>query len=423
MAHTPLVSPNPPDWDFRDAETKEGAHVIHTYPAMMIPQVARHLIARLRVRLPDAVTLLDPFCGAGTVLVEAAAQGLLAWGNDLNPLAVRIARARTTPIPGADLDRAIAFFRDGLTLEKMTQFEGPIPEFPRRDFWFQPPVSQALAFILNQIAALPFPDLRYLAEAVFSETVRRVSNSRNREFKLYRMPPQELNSFCPDVLGEFLAHFRRYAEGLRESYPDLTRPAEPPRVVEGDSRRLSDIPDRHFDLLVTSPPYGDSRTTVAYGQFSRLSLEWLGLPQKIARGVDQTLLGGRPHQRPLPQYLPSATGSASIEQIHARDPRRAREVQAFYYDLDQTLNVLTKKLKPGALAAWVVANRTVKGVVLPTNAIITELSQAHGFVLIEDLTRNIPSKRMPRANSPSNVAGETGLTMTKEHLVTLRYEG
>lgn len=47
--------------------------------------------------------------------------------------------------------------------------------------------------------------------------------------------------------------------------------------------------DRSFDLVLTSPPYGDSRTTVAYGQFSRLSLRWLGIDEY----VDRTSLGGK----------------------------------------------------------------------------------------------------------------------------------
>jgi hypothetical protein len=86
----PLLLEQPDNWDFRDADTKEGTHVIHSYPAMMIPHVARGLIDRLRALKPDAQTLLDPFCGAGTVLVEAAHQGLAPWGNDLNPLALRM---------------------------------------------------------------------------------------------------------------------------------------------------------------------------------------------------------------------------------------------------------------------------------------------------------------------------------------------
>jgi hypothetical protein len=34
------------------------------------------------------------------------------------------------------------------------------------------------------------------------------------------------------------------------------------------------------NLVVTSPPYGDSGTTVAYAQFSWLSNSWLGLDDK-----------------------------------------------------------------------------------------------------------------------------------------------
>ena len=65
MALMPSLYQDPPDWDFRDADTKEGTHVVHSYPAMMIPQVARHLIARLRRLNPESRTLLDPFCGGG----------------------------------------------------------------------------------------------------------------------------------------------------------------------------------------------------------------------------------------------------------------------------------------------------------------------------------------------------------------------
>ena len=40
-----------------------------------------------------------------------------------------------------------------------------------------------------------------------------------------------------------------------------------------------------YRLVITSPPYGDSQTTVAYGQFSRLSSEWIGFPN--ARKIDK----------------------------------------------------------------------------------------------------------------------------------------
>ncbi|PSR20216.1 MAG: DNA methyltransferase [Sulfobacillus acidophilus] len=411
------------NWDFRDADTKEGTHVIHSYPAMMIPQVARGLIAHLRALKPDAQTLLDPFCGAGTVLVEAARQGLAPWGNDLNPLALRIARVRTTPIDERALQIALAALQAAVTPLALAGWRGEIPTFEGRDFWFKPEVSRALAFVLEQIRAMTHPDDRALAEMAFSETVRLVSNTRNGEFKLYRMSAEKLSQFHPDVLGLFLQTLARYVAGLQAFDADLRKAAVPTQIVQGDTRLLEGVPDQYFDLMVTSPPYGDSRTTVAYGQFSRLSLEWLGLPPEEARTVDRRLLGGTAPPEPALEPIPSAAVQAGLDAIAAQHPDRAREVESFYRDLDRAVCAITRTLKPGALCAWVVANRTVKRVVLPTNTIIAELSAVRGYSFIEDLTRNIPNKRMPLANSPSNVSGDTGATMTQEHMVILRYDG
>lgn len=411
-------------WDFRDANTKEGTHVIHSYPAMMIPQVARHLIARFRQEMPEAHTLLDPFCGAGTVLVEAARQGLTAYGNDLNPLALRIASARTTPISEPLLAHYMDQLEHHLTEPALNAWDGLIPEFRGRDFWFKPNVSRALTFVRDTMREhLTHPDALRLGNMAFSETVRMASNTRNSEFKLYRIAPDKLASFSPNVLRLFLRTFRRYAAGVVEFDHDLRQAPMAPRIVHGDARHLAEVPDANFDLMVTSPPYGDSRTTVAYGQFSRLSLEWLGLPPDQARTVDRLLLGGMVPKSTPDRLLPSPSLQEKLQIIASKDPSRSQEVLAFYQDLDLAIGAISNKLRPGALCAWVVANRTVKQVALPTNTIIAELSNARGYQLVEDLTRNIPNKKMPLVNSPTNVVGDKAPTMTREHLVILRYLG
>ena len=71
-------------------------HPLHTYPARMHPATARALIALcFGGDDPPPGVVLDPFCGSGTTLVEGRAAGLDVVGSDLNPLAVRIARAKT----------------------------------------------------------------------------------------------------------------------------------------------------------------------------------------------------------------------------------------------------------------------------------------------------------------------------------------
>ena len=74
-------------WDFRTADTKYSNHGFHSYPAMMIPQIARRLIETYGAK---AEVLLDPFMGSGTALLEATLHQNFrkAYGIDINPLAL-----------------------------------------------------------------------------------------------------------------------------------------------------------------------------------------------------------------------------------------------------------------------------------------------------------------------------------------------
>jgi hypothetical protein len=69
---------------------------------------------------------------------------------------------------------------------------------------------------------------------------------------------------------------------------------------------------------------------------------------------------------------------------------------------------------------WVVGNRTVKKVNIPTNIIIGELGRQYNLIPVATIPRNISSKRMPKENSPTNVKGEKVATMNKENIVVLR---
>ena len=81
-------------WSYRDAYTKDYTHCYHNYPAMMIPQIVRALIEEYR---PEGRlrTLLDPYMGSGTSLVEASIAGIDSVGIDVNPLACLISDVKT----------------------------------------------------------------------------------------------------------------------------------------------------------------------------------------------------------------------------------------------------------------------------------------------------------------------------------------
>ncbi len=68
---------------YKAADTKYYTHGLHSYPAMMIPQVAARLI---KENIRNGKAVLDPFCGSATVLVEAMLMHKESFGIDINPL-------------------------------------------------------------------------------------------------------------------------------------------------------------------------------------------------------------------------------------------------------------------------------------------------------------------------------------------------
>ena len=399
-------------WDFRESDTKEYTHCFHIYPAMMIPQIARKLLKQYGV---EDGWLLDPYCGTGTSLVEASLFGMHSVGCDINPLVRLIAAAKSTPVCLFALDETLSELNKYLfeiECRKSNLPNAPIPNIPNLTYWFSDEVIRTLACLRSEISRVKDKALQNFILVAFSETVREVSYTRNGEFKLYRMPTNKLKDFKPDVLGIFSKKLSRNRQGLA-SYlgkrKDVKVSVSMANTVQGELP--TPRPPEGYDIVITSPPYGDSHTTVAYGQFSRLAAEWIELPN--ARKVDKIAMGGIRSK----ETLVDSPVSSTVEKIRLIDEKRAKEVSAFYIDLERSISSIAKACSPHATICYVVGNRRVKGVVLPTDEFVVDAFRQHGFVHKATMVRNIPNKRMPKKNSPSNIAGETSKTMHEENIV------
>lgn len=399
-------------WDFRASDTKEYTHCFHTYPAMMIPQIARKLLTEYGT---ENGWLLDPYCGTGTSLVEASLFGMHSVGCDINPLVRLIATAKSTPICLSTLDETLNRLNDHLFQIEFQEDripDAPIPDILNLEYWFSEEAIRCLAYLRDWINKIEGEAVQNFIRVAFSEMVREVSYTRNGEFKLYRMPPKKLESFKPDVFGIFSKKLSRNRLGLTaflEKRKSVEVSVSDANTVQGELPMPR--PLGGYDIVITSPPYGDSHTTVAYGQFSRLAAEWIGLPN--ARKIDKLAMGG---QRST-EILTDSVITSAVDKIRLVDEKRAREVSAFYIDLGSSINSIAQVLSPRATICYVVGNRQVKGVMLPTDEFVVDAFSQHGFTHKTTIVRNIPNKRMPRKNSPSNVAGETSTTMHEENIV------
>jgi site-specific DNA-methyltransferase (cytosine-N4-specific) len=404
-----------PSWDYRGERIKSYTHGLHTYPAMFIPQVARRL---LETYSNSGDTVCDIFCGSGTTLVESMATGRNAYGIDMNPLAIFLAKVKTTPVHPSKLTKVYVELLRRIECPKDENIE--TPSFKNLEFWFQKPVIETLAKVKSEIKNITDKDVQDFFMVAFSETVRLVSNTKNGEFKLVRMKKEKLDTFNPDVIGIFKKKAETNIAGMTDFYKDANSAAWT-KIITGDSSQDNGIAAHSVDFILTSPPYGDSRTTVAYGQFSRLSAQWIDMfanPDDASQ-VDNLLLGGKP-TKDLAHSLGSQYLVDVIEKIEKKDEKRARDVLSFYIGLNKCMEQAHRMLKKNTYFAIVIGNRLVKQVRIPTDYIMAELGEHIGFSCEDIFVRNIPGKRMPLKNSPTNIVGALEETMHKESIVILR---
>ena len=453
-------------WDFKRDDTKEYTHGFHNYPAMMISPISRNII-RLVKDIKPVHALFDPFAGSGTVLVEGLLNGIeTVAGNDINPLAWLLTKVKTTPIEHDILIKVIeelllqissrrkellwaldlvdSYIIDiiglDITGKKGWGDEAPkylkqfcnknnldinIPDFKNIGYWFRPRIILELSIIKSEIEKITNEDIRNFIFVAFSESIRLVSNRRNSEFKMFRMPATKVQKFNPDVVSEFKKILFRNIEKMQCFCELLDKIGVNTNIsiFRNDSCSLKDVPDDTYDIIITSPPYGDSRTTVAYGEYSRLSLQWINLfdlNEKEIIAIDRSLMGGRKYRNGFEFNLQSATLRESLDRIKDIDVERAGDVYSFYADLDTSIKTISSKTRSNGYQFWIVGNRTVKNELLKTDVIITELATQYGLTPIFNIERNISNKVMPSQNSPTNIRGVTNSTITMEHIIILR---
>ena len=403
-----------PKWNFREASMQELVHGIHPYPAMMMPRIARTMFEKYG-KGKDTI-FLDPFVGSGTTLVEAQYYGCKkAIGFDLNPLAILISKVKTNKYNTHILSEQLEKFEEMIKSGNLRDDNGPC--FSIRNSWFSEKTIKDLTRIWNFLNTIDDDLSLNFFKMCFSEVVRSSSETRKGEFKLYRMPKKSLEKFNPDAIKMFVDVCMRNIDILNKN--TINSDTEISLVLDNTQNiLLHQELNEKVDLIITSPPYGDSHTTVAYGQFSRLANEWLGF--KDAGALDRKLLGGR---KCSDIKFDIEELDQAIAQIKENDKSfnrdRAWEVVSFYNDYQKTIDAIANSVKKGGHIIFVVGNRRVRNVELPLDVITYKMFEKHGYNHEITFVRDILNKRMPSKASPSNYVGGQISTMMYEYIVVM----
>ena len=263
--------------------------------------------------------------------------------------------------------------------------------------WFSPSAITELSALLREIENTQ----QNVSERTFNilllsfgYTARRVSYQRWREFKLYRIPASDRLASKADVAQIFENHVGTTTSALASLYSSsapIRRLKLHLEITVADAKSFN--PSCSPNLIITSPPYGDASTTIAYDQFSYLASLWLH-----QFGVKYNKLNPTSTKRAI---LNSPLLQERINLLEQSDANRASQVSQFYDGIVAGLSQAHDVLAENGRLCLVVGGRTVKGISFPMNAIVSELALTIGFKKERTFERVITSKRIAPRNSVS----------------------
>jgi len=382
-------------WSFKDLsriQTSYITHNYHRYPAKFIPQLAGRIIKE-NSRGGDLVC--DPFMGSGTTLVEAIVNERRAYGSDVNPVAVLISKAKTTPIEPIFLKQQVSSLlgriksgienRHGQMLLVLENFSITIPDNKRLDYWFPEKQKKDLAMILSIINTIEDQRVRTFSLCAFSNILKGCSNWMMKSVK----PTRDKDKIIADAYKSFVFQIRKMLI-KNQDFWNMVSGKEIKCVVDNTDARNIKINDDSATLIVTSPPYV---TSYEYADLHQLSAIWLGYADNLSQFKSKFI--GSIQKDVRSNILHSKIGKETVDKLRLIDKREANGVEHYFFEMQQCFEEMYRVLKRGGRAAIVIGDTDLKKVKIENAKVFAETMEYIGFKTYDTIKRPIPSKFLP----------------------------
>lgn len=375
--------------------SSDSIHSIGGHPARFIPEIPRW--ALLRYAKPGDV-VLDPFCGSGTTLVEARAQGCDAIGIDNNPVAILISKVKSRNIDLELANEKLEAVLNIVNSEIGNEIE--LPYVTNRDFWFDIPVSNALMKIRTAIQETCKGEVRELLLVCFSDIIRSVSHVAPGQILQARRPGHHEQKTLSesDVIREFENKCESHFKTLYTSFSSSTR-----SLVLNPNDTCPEP-----DLVITSPPYINA---VDYIWAYKLRMEWLGLvgSQKERLELSTTEIGTERIFKD--DYVKNFdTGisqlDAKLQEIRlgvnykageGQNELRAQVTRKYFEDMGAHFENMSSIMKCGSKYCLVIGDSSICKTQIPTSEYLITIAERFGFtvikqfkVILKNRTLNVP---------------------------------
>lgn len=394
------------DISYQSYKKSDDIHGTVLYPAVMVAPVQKDILLDIMETM-NITSVFDPFHGSGTSLYEALeiSPNVSLVGCDINPLANLITKVKLQGI-SKNITADIEKLKINLACYEEYSFA-----FNNMEKWFRQDISDELKKVKQAISKIRSKKNRLYFWCMMCDVIRKYSNSRSSTYKLHIKPCEKINEMKNNVVKDFIASVERNVDKYGKK-------AQQFQLFKCDIlEKIIEFQDNSFDISITSPPYGENATTVTYGQFSSLALNWIDKRDLEFDGwelenysiIDSKSLGGINAEISFDDES-FALISPYLNRI---SEDKKKKVQRFFSDYFFFLGELCRVTKDYIVLT--LGNRTVSGININLTDISMRFIEQNGFETKQVATRNIPNKRMPKIISKTSA--KVVPSMTQEYVV------
>jgi SAM-dependent methyltransferase len=388
----------------RNVGLRDGTHKFHRFPGKFIPHVPRWALRRYGTP-GKSISVLDPFCGSGTTLVETALAGQSGYGFDVDPIARLITKVKTTPLELTVLSNCCREIKKFIDQRRSGKSK---PAIPTLSHWFNEAAIRDLSLIREGVEE--FRDRKDVYDfflTVFLAVIRRGSNADNQTQKTY---VSHTNPKIPEAAKPlFMATLEDYTRRIVD-FGNLQK------LMGGQARVLGAWDARKFadgwrekllpavDLAITSPPYVKSVDYV-YNQMAEYF--WIGdlfgLSSQKEQNRHKQLYIGTQQLNGADVTQNVKTGTIETEELATRIRKKSKKnayiCAKYFSDMQIHFSEMAKILKPGCHYVLVVGDSVVSGEIVATHSLLPPCAARLGFVLERAFRYEIRNRHMrfPRA--------------------------
>lgn len=396
------------DISFKDYR-KDDIHGTVLYPAMMVAPVQKLILERI-FKEEQIFSVFDPFHGSGTALFESYEidRDINLFGCDINPLANLITTVKLNGVP--------RFFKSDMhelecKLKESSYFE--YFSFYNIEKWFRPDIIESLSLLRDSISSIKHKTSRLYFWYTMCNIIRKYSNTRTSTYKLHIKKTNEISKTTNNVISNFISSAKNNISKFNKAKACY-------KLYKKDIlKKSSSFRDNKFDITITSPPYGDNGTTVTYGQFSSLALQWIpnqdlkidGWERDNYSIIDSKSLGGIRRDKNI--LLGNYEKYLITDYLEKIRPHKRQKVINFFADYFFSLKEMCRYTKKYIILT--LGNRTVDGVNIDLTDISSQYLEQHGFTQLTIQRRHIVNKRIPKLTS--KVDNKAVSSMNEEFII------